>query len=295
MTTEQTPPDGIQRWTIGETTLTAVVEAETPEIPVELFFPDASADDVLSADWLPPGAATDQGAITFRVQAFVLEHQEKLIVVDPCVGNGKQRALPFWDNVQGPWMDRFVGAGFVADEVDLVVHTHLHEDHLGWDTHLVDDQWVPTFPNARHVYVDNELDWAQSAERRAGQDPFADSIAPVLDAGLGWQVAAHADLGNGLQLISTPGHTPGHAALVVSTTAEPLTITGDLVHHPFQFADPSLAEVGDVDPAQARQTRGDFFTEHAHTGALLAGTHFPVAPLGRLVTHTRGWRFVAEA
>jgi glyoxylase-like metal-dependent hydrolase (beta-lactamase superfamily II) len=296
-TVENPDTDGAHssRWRIGDTTLTAVVEAETPGIPVEFFFPDATAADVASVGWLPPGAAGADGTIAFRVQSFVLEHRDTLVVVDPCVGNGKQRTLPFWNDLRAPWMERFVSAGYAAADVDLVIHTHLHEDHFGWDTRLVDGVWVPTFVNARHVYVGDELDWAGSEERRTEQDAFADSIAPVLDAGLGIEVAANADLGDGLRLVSTPGHTPGHASLVVDTTLEPLVITGDLLHHPFQLAYPDVAEIGDTDPTLAMRTRRDFFAEHARAGSLLAGTHFPVAPLGRIESKADGWRFVPEA
>ena len=283
------------RWVIGDTTLTAVVEAETPGIPVGLFFPAATPADVRSAGPLPAGAAGTDGTIAFRVQSFVLEHRGRVVVVDPCVGNCKRRTLSFWNDLRAPWMDRFSAAGFAPGDVDLVVHTHLHEDHLGWDTQLVDGVWVPTFVNARHVYVGDELDWAASEDRRADQDAFADSIEPVLDAGLGTDVSADADLGDGLRLVSTPGHTPGHASLLVATTAEPLVITGDLLHHPFQFAHPHLAEIGDTDPAMAERTRRDFFAEHARAGTLLAGTHFPIAPLGRVESAAGSLRFVTEA
>lgn len=283
-----------QRWSIGGTNLTAIVEAETSGIPVEFFFPDAVAADVQSVKWLPEGAAGEDGTITFRVQSFVLEHRGELIVVDPCVGNHKQRTLPFWDDLNGPGMDRFLESGFSPDDVDMVVHTHLHEDHIGWDTILCDKVWTPTFRHARHVYVGDELDWAQSPDRRTTQDSFADSIAPVLDAGLGSEVSADADLGDGLALLSTPGHTPGHSSPVVQTASEPIVITGDLLHHPFQLAHPNLAEIADCNPALARQTRKDFFAEHARAGSLLAGTHFPVAPIGRIEPAQQGWRFVAE-
>ncbi len=115
-----------ERWVIGATRLTTIVESETSSIPVELFFPDASASDVAKATWLVPDVAGDDGAITFRVQSFVVEHNDKTIVIDPCVGNGKQRNLFFWNDLQLPWLERFTAAGF-----DLVIHTHLHEDHIG--------------------------------------------------------------------------------------------------------------------------------------------------------------------
>jgi glyoxylase-like metal-dependent hydrolase (beta-lactamase superfamily II) len=284
-----------ERWVIGATRLTTIVESETSSIPVELFFPDASASDVAKATWLVPDVAGDDGAITFRVQSFVVEHNDKTIVIDPCVGNGKQRNLFFWNDLQLPWLERFTAAGFDPDSVDLVIHTHLHEDHIGWDTHLADGLWVPTFPNARHVYVAEELDWAEGDDRRQGHDPFADSIAPILDAGLSWEVTPDADIGDGIRLLPTPGHTPGHAAIRIETSAEPLVISGDVLHHPFQLSNPDIAEVADWDAGQARETRRAFFDEHADGDALVAGTHFPVAPVGHIETHGTAWKFTTQA
>jgi len=147
--------DETKRWTIGSATITALVEAETPGIPPQLFFPTATNDDVRSVEWLADeaGIADPSGAITFRVQAFVVEMNGRTVLVDPCVGNGKQRSLPFWNDLATPWLDRFHAAGFTEDDIDTVVHTHLHEDHLGWDTQRVGDMWTPTFKRARHVYV----------------------------------------------------------------------------------------------------------------------------------------------
>ena len=261
-------------------------------VPVQLFYPDAVRSDVADATWMDPALGGPDG-ISFRVQSFVLEHRDLTIVVDPCVGNGKHLELPFWNQLDLPWLQDFRSAGFDPADVDLVIHTHLHEDHIGWDTHLVDGQWVPTFPNARHVYVDVELEWTASEERRQGQDPYAESIVPILDAGLAWEVAADADLGHGLKLVPTPGHTPGHVSLEIETGADLLVITGDLLHHQFQLARPDIAEVADIDRAQAVRTRTDFFAEQARATNVVAGTHFGVAPIGHIEAHGGAWRWTA--
>ena len=281
------------RWTIGATHLTPIVEAETRHIPTQLFYPEATGADVCAAsEWLVPGAADADGSgITFRVQAFVIEHAGRTILVDPCVGNAKHLAMPFWHQLDLPWLEDLRRAGYNPDDIDLVVHTHLHEDHIGWDTHLVDGEWVPTFPRARHVYVGDELDWASTEARQRDPEPFPESIEPVLRAGLGDEVNADADLGDGLRLLSTPGHTPGHASLLVETDAELLLVSGDLLHHPFQFASPDVAEVGDVDAPLARRTRKDFFAEFARDDVVVAGTHFPIEPVGRIRPDGGRWRF----
>ena len=282
------------RWQIGDTTLTSIVEAETRHVPLGLFYPDASAADVQPAQpWLVDGMAdADGSAITFRVQAFVVHHAGQTVLIDPCVGNGKHLEMIFWNELATPWLDDLRRAGVDPDDVDLVVHTHLHEDHIGWDTHCIEGEWRPTFPNARHIYVGDELEWAQSEEVRAREStPWDESIAPILAAGLSDEVGPDHDLGHGMRFLPTPGHTPGHVSLEITTTAEPLVITGDLLHHPFQFAAPDIAELGDVDEDLARRTRKDFFAEHARSGAVIAGTHFPIAPVGRILADGAAWRW----
>jgi glyoxylase-like metal-dependent hydrolase (beta-lactamase superfamily II) len=283
-------------WTVGAATITALVESETLGIPVQFFFPSATADDVRSADWLDPGTSGPDGSIGFRVQAFVIQFAGRTVLVDPCVGNGKQRSLPFWNDLHLPWLDRFHQAGFAIDDIDTVVHTHLHEDHLGWDTHRVEGEWVPTFTAARHVYVDEELAFAQRSDRRREQDPYADSIEPIMRAGLADVVTADADLGGGFRLISTPGHTPGHASLVIDcegtgSTGHGLVVSGDLLHHQFQLADASIAEVADWNVDLARTTRAAFFDDCANRGSVVAGTHFAIDPVGRIEAHRSAWRF----
>ena len=285
--------DETKRWTIGRATITALVEAETPGIPPQLFFPTATNDDVRSVEWLADesGIADPSGAITFRVQAFVVEMNGRTVLVDPCVGNGKQRSLPFWNDLATPWLDRFHAAGFTEDDIDTVVHTHLHEDHLGWDTQRVGDMWTPTFKRARHVYVGNELDWAATEERRQGQDPYADSIEPIVTAGLADVVEADADLGDGFRLLSTPGHTPGHVSMTIDCGGDGLVVSGDLMHHQFQCADANVAEIGDWDIPMAARTRHDFLDMCCAKGSVVAGTHFAVAPLGRVERNGSAWRF----
>ncbi|MFV2039443.1 MAG: MBL fold metallo-hydrolase [Acidimicrobiales bacterium] len=224
----------------------------------------------------------------------MIERGGRTVLVDPCVGNSKRLALDFWNNLRLPWLERFTAAGFDPATVDMVVHTHLHEDHIGWDTHLIEGQWVPTFVNARHVYVGAELDYARREDRRLHEDPFADSIAPILDAGLGWEVGPAADLGDGLQLLSTPGHTPGHVSLVVDTGADDLVLSGDLSHHQIQFQNPGLAETADWDIGLARRTRSEFFSEFSRTGSIIGGAHFAVEPVGRIEPIGSQWQFRAE-
>src|SRR5690349_20664189 len=172
-----------QRWTVGAATITRIVEAETPGIPPEFFFPAATAADIARHDWLVPDFAAADGTITFAVQAFVVDIGTRRILVDPCVGNGKQLTLPFWNMQDWPFWERFEEAGFSAESVDQVVHTHLHEDHIGWGTRPVDGSWVPTFGNARYLYNEVELAHRRTSDAERGDQAYAESIEPIFAAG----------------------------------------------------------------------------------------------------------------
>jgi glyoxylase-like metal-dependent hydrolase (beta-lactamase superfamily II) len=281
-----------QRWTVGAATITSVVEDQTVG-PPGFLFPDATEAMVQAHPWLVPDWADDAGNISLRVQAFVVEIDGVTVLVDPCVGNGKARWLPVWNDLDLPFLERLAAAGFTPPAVELVVHTHLHADHVGWDTHKEGDAWVPTFTQARHLYTAAELAFVQEW-RLPGEDVYRDSIAPIIAAGLADVIGPDADLGHGLRLESTPGHTPGHTSLWVESAGELALITGDFMHHPVQFAEPQLAEIADADAEVARSTRARLLHEMARTGALVLGTHFPTRPAGRVIVAGDAWRFVPE-
>jgi glyoxylase-like metal-dependent hydrolase (beta-lactamase superfamily II) len=280
-----------QRWQVGDVTITSVLEDETFHIPPEFFFPDARAIDVARYPWLVPDYADENGNIGLRVQAVVVEQGGRTVLIDPCVGNGKQRSLPFWNEMSWPFLDRFADAGFDVASVETVLHTHLHADHVGWGTHLVDGEWVPTFTNARYLYTARELEFCRSSDDPGTAGVYADSIAPVIEAALSEIIEEDADLGGGLQLEPTTGHTPGHVSLWIESMGEVALITGDFLHHPVQCAEPQWAEVGDFDVDQARDTRRRMLTKAAESGALMLGTHFTGVPAGRVVAADDAWRF----
>jgi len=284
-----------QRWTVGDATITSVVEDEIAHIPPELFFPAGTAAAVAAHPWVLDDYADPEGNITLRVQALVIETGSRTVLVDPCVGNFKDLLLPFWADQEWPFMERFADAGFAPAAIDTVVHTHVHADHVGWDTHLVDGTWVPTFTGARHLYTAAELEFARATEDGPHMRyAYRDSIRPILDAGLADEVDDDADLGDGLRLEPSPGHTPGHVSLWIESAGERALVTGDFMHHPVQFAEPDWAEIGDADVDVARATRHRMVRVAAESGALVIGTHFPTRPAGRVVADGDAWRFVPE-
>jgi glyoxylase-like metal-dependent hydrolase (beta-lactamase superfamily II) len=283
-----------QRWQVGEVTVTSVVEDETHHIPPEWFFPDADAAKVAKYPELVPDYADEHGNIALRVQALMIETGARTLLVDPCVGNGKTRQIPFWHEMSWPFMERFAAAGFAADAVDTVVHTHLHADHVGWATHRVGEEWVPTFTNARHLYTARELEYCRANDNPGIHGVYDDSVAPIFDAGLADVVNEDADLGDGLRLEPTTGHTPGHVSLWIESARERALVSGDFLHHPVQCMEPDWAEVGDFDVEQGRATRHRMLGQVADAGVLMFGTHFSVAPAGRVVPDGAAWRWVPE-
>jgi len=280
------------RWQVGEYRVASVVEDQIAGIPPEFFFPDARGDAIAKHAWLVPDFADARGHVHLRVQAFVVEGRGRCIVVDPCVGNGKKRPQPFWNEKTWPFLERFAEKGFEPSRVDTVVHTHLHADHVGWDTHLRDGTWVPTFARARHLYTARELEWCRDGGNPGNDGVYEDSIAPIVAAGLADVVPEDADLGGGLRLESTTGHTPGHVSLWIESNGETALISGDFLHHPVQCAEPHWREIGDEDIELARATRRRMLERAARTGALFLGTHFATRPGGRIVAEGAAFRFL---
>lgn len=281
-----------QSWKVGSARVTSIVEAETVGIPPMFFFPAATPESILQHEWASEHYIDAAGNVSLRVQAYVVETGGKLVVVDPCIGNGKKRMMPFWSEQNWPFMDRFRAAGFDPADVDLVVYTHLHVDHVGWGTHKVDDRWVPTFPTARHLFVGPELEYFRSVlDEGDNRDIDEDSIAPIFDAGLADLVEIDADLGLGLRLQPTVGHTPGHASLWIESGGDAALVTGDFIHHPVQCSDPSLGFVADADSAQAEATRRGMLTRLGSEGHLTFGTHFAAAPAGHVIPTGDTWTF----
>lgn len=282
-----------QRWVVGDYTITSVVEEQSDKVPPQLFYPGRGPQDVLAHGWLVPDFADERGRLRIRVQALLIEGKGRRFVVDPCVGNGRRRQNPFWNMRSYPFLEQLAEAGWPVAQVDTVVHTHLHADHLGWGTHQVGDAWVPTFPNARYLYTARELE----ARRTTREDPdvYLDSVAPIVAAGLADIVDEDCALAEGVRLESTPGHSPGHVSLWIESRGETALISGDIVHHPVQCAEPGWTHSFDADPERAIATRTRMLARAHERGALLLGTHFPNRPAGKLELSGRAYRFVPLA
>jgi glyoxylase-like metal-dependent hydrolase (beta-lactamase superfamily II) len=226
------------------------------------------------------------------IHALVVETPERRIVVDTCLGNDKEgRRIPTWNKLQGPFLDDLAAAGFARDSIDTVLCTHLHVDHVGWNTMLVDGKWVPTFPNARYLMGEAEFrHWRGQHGREDMQAVFADSVAPVFDAGLVDLVETDHRVSDEISLVPTVGHTPGHVSVVIKSEGEEALITGDFMHHPCQIARPHWCSTADSDPAQAQATREHMLADLSSRPVLVIGTHFAGATAGRIVRDGDAYR-----
>jgi glyoxylase-like metal-dependent hydrolase (beta-lactamase superfamily II) len=281
----------VSAWQVGRATITPVVEVESKTSPKFLFrgLDKAGVSAVAErAPWLDGSFVDDGGYLLQRIQCLLIELDGTRIAVDTCVGNDKTRANPGWHNLQLPFLADLAAAGFPAESIDAVICTHLHVDHVGWNTTLVDGQWVPTFPNARYVFAQPELEYWQATTYPEGDDIFGDSVAPVLAAGRADLVPVDHRIDGGIRLDSTPGHTPGHVSVVVESEGQQAVITGDMIHTPVQIAEIGLSSAFDYDQGAAAETRQQFLSRYAD-GALVIGTHWGGPGAGRIRRENGGW------
>ncbi|MFE6779549.1 MBL fold metallo-hydrolase [Streptomyces sp. NPDC057702] len=283
-------------WLVGDLRVHRIDEVALPPETGPWLLPSATAHVVDQAPWLRPDFADATGVPRLASHSFAVRVGGLRVVVDTGIGNGKSRANPAWDHLDSAYLARLTAAGFPPETVDLVILTHLHTDHVGWNTRVRDGAWRPTFPHARYVTARAEWDhWAGVDMDEARREMFRDSVHPVADAGLLDLVdvpATGARVAPGVRLLPTPGHTPGHLAVELRAGAERALITGDCVHHPVQLLDPEIASCVDTDVEQARATRRRLLTTLADTDTLLLGTHFPDPTGGLVRTAGDGFRLL---
>ena len=269
------------KWKIGATTITQLVEIrdDSGAVPV---LPDATPENLATIPWLAPNFVTPDGKIILNIQMLIVETPQRRIVVDTCIGNDKTLAMEAWANMQGPLLRQMQELGYAPESIDNVICTHLHVDHVGWNTTKKAGRWVPTFPNARYVAVGSEVEHWRGVEDHFGP-VFQESVQPVLDAGQADLVAPDHRLGDDLWLEPTPGHTPGHVSVHIASNGEEAVISGDMLHHPCQIARPDWCSPFDMDGAQALATRRALLERYADRPVLFFGTHFADPVGGRIV------------
>jgi len=283
---------------IGQIVIQRIVEQEGPFFEVLQFFP-ALTPEVLADNrgWLQPKFLDAEDKLVLCIQSYLVQTPGRNILIDTCVGNHKPRpARAFWHMLKSDRYERNLAAcGLGTGDIDFILCTHLHPDHVGWNTRLEDGRWVPTFPNARYIFADREL--AHWTERQK-EDPEAvpwitDSVLPIVAAARADIVKSTRAFDDLVTLVPTPGHTIDHFSVRVGEPGADALITGDMIHSPLQARYPELSARPDYDADQSAQTRRKLFGEICDTSTLLCTAHFPSPSVGRLVRRRDAFDFVA--
>jgi glyoxylase-like metal-dependent hydrolase (beta-lactamase superfamily II) len=270
------------QWKIGKVRITKVVELETIG-STRFILPLASRDEIQQLPWLIPHFATEEGRLKMSIHSLVVETPSRRIVVDTGLGNDKQgRNVPTWNNRNDPFLDTMAAAGFAPDSIDTVLCTHLHVDHVGWNTRLIDGKWIPTFANARYLFGKTEYEhWRDHSETPDKAAVFNDSVKPIVDAGRAELIASDARLCKEISMIPTPGHSPGHMSVHISSDGEEGVLTGDVAHHPCQMAHLDWSSTADSDPVKSASTRRELFSRFADRPVLVIGGHYNAGHIRR--------------
>ncbi len=277
-------PGPTQRWSVGDVTVTRVGEWIVPT-PPDMLLPDITGRLIAEqADWVAPYFARDLMLLSFH--SFVVRSEGRTVVVDTCAGDDPVRVVPG----NPDFVERLAGEvdGGLAG-VDVVLCTHLHFDHVGWNTRVIDGERVPTFPNARYLFGRDEVEHLRSEEDDLSIEQF--DVRPVFDAGQGDLIDTSHAITSEVRTIPTVGHTPGHVSVLIRSRGEQALITGDTFHTPLQIRHPELASSADWDLDRARATRRTLLDEHADTDLLVLGTHFAPPTAGRFRRDAHGFWF----
>jgi glyoxylase-like metal-dependent hydrolase (beta-lactamase superfamily II) len=282
----------MNNWQVGNVKITRVIEMQVSG-GSKFILPDATRDAVQEIDWLTPHFAEPDGRLIMSIHALIIEAGDRRIMVDTCLGNDKERGIPGWNMRHGPFLEDISTAGYPRESIDTVLCTHLHVDHVGWNTMWVDEKWVPTFPNARYLFGRTEWDhWSQEQNSQArGEDIIGDSVQPIVDANLADLVDSDHKITDEIWLEPTPGHTPGHVSVRISSQGEDALITGDFMHHPCQMARPDWRSSADYDGEWAENTRNGLLEQYADQPVLVIGTHFATPTAGHILRDGDVYRF----
>jgi glyoxylase-like metal-dependent hydrolase (beta-lactamase superfamily II) len=271
---------------VGEAEINSALEMSLTGRPIAWLGADPALIEA-NRDWLSPHFLQENDTWSLDFRTWVLRIEDKVVVVDPCTGNGRPHPLPPFNLLNTPFIERFCATGVRPEDVDYVFCTHMHHDHCGWNTQLRDGRWVPTFPNARYLFLRREYQrWDPSgADYRAvayNEGVYERSIRPVVDAGLADLVMDRHRILPGLEIEQAPGHTLGHAILHLASQGEEACFSGDSFHHPLQLVEPKI-QFGDCDEVeQAIATRRRLAALALERNTLIIPAHLPAPHAGYL-------------
>ncbi|WP_431284521.1 MBL fold metallo-hydrolase [Humitalea sp. 24SJ18S-53] len=273
-------------------TVQAIVELESPFMNIRELLPDLTSE-VLEAnrDWMPKRLLGDGDMANLVFQSFIVKTPRQTILIDSCIGNDKHNRRDLFNMRRNDtYMRALKQAGLTPDDIDVVMCTHLHADHVGWNTRLDGNRWVPTFPKARYVFGREEFDHWTALQGGKPETVYTESVLPVVEAGLAQIVDYNFELEEAMRLLPTPGHTPGHFAVAFGTRRDELVITGDLLHTSIQLRHPELSVAFDTDKLLAAQSRRGLLEAYCDQPTLCCFGHFPMALNGRITRWETGFR-----
>lgn len=272
-------------WNIGEVKISRILEIELPVEYYEKypFMREATPAALKEIPWLAPNFVTPEGHLRLSIHALLVQTPELNLLVDTCVGNDKPRAITSNEALHTEFLLDLEKAGCDRTAIDYVVCTHLHVDHVGWNTMKVDDSWQPTFPNARYLIGRREYEYWSQSDSEDQAPVMKDSVTPIFAAGLADLVAMDHQISAQIRLLPTSGHTPGHVSVVIESQGQKALITGDSMHHPCQIARPHWTVAFDEDQQAAAACRSTLLSEVADSSVLLIGTHFAAPTAGKVV------------
>ena len=275
-----------------------ICEMQGPFLEAETLFPDATLDQIRATDAARDSRLFDpkRNLLVMSFHSIVVRTPRLTILVDSCVGNDKPRPRnPKFHQRQGSYLEDLAATGLSPEDIDIVMCTHLHADHVGWNTRLENGEWTPTFPNARYLFAKAEVEhWQEVLSSSPGDEvnhgSWADSVAPVFDAGLATVVASDHQVAEGIELIAAPGHTPGNVIVKLEDGGERAYLSGDVIHHPIQVERPEWSSCFCWDPVMSAKTRLETLATVADENAWLLPAHFPTPTAAKVRRSDSGFR-----
>ncbi|MCB2066807.1 MAG: MBL fold metallo-hydrolase [Erythrobacter sp.] len=283
----------IRSWQVGEVKISRLVEIWDFQDDMHMTMPDATPEEVIALDWLHPHYATPDGRQRMNFQGFLLQTPTHTIVVDTCIGAGRQRDFDVFCNLPEGFLEDLGHLGVTREHVDVVFCTHLHFDHVGWNTYKCPEtgEYKPTFPNARYLFGKTEYAAWQDTIRNDGvhsDTHMVESVDPIVALGLADFIDANHQVAPGVRAEPSHGHTPGHIHVVIDSQGQRAVLTGDLMHHPMQCAMPSRHATFDMDKPAGAATRQAFVDKYRDSGTMVIGMHFFEPTAGHFETADDG-------
>lgn len=285
--------DTMMSWQVGDVTVTRIVELYDFCDNINMTIPDATPEEVIAMKWLHPHYATPDGQQRLNFQGFVVQAPGRNIVVDSCIGAGRQRDFDVFCNLPEGFLEDLASLGLSREDIDTVMCTHLHFDHVGWNTYKDPDsgEYKPTFPNARYLFGAKEYEAWQTVIRHDGvhsDTHLVECVDPIVELGMADFIDAHHQIAPGITTEPSHGHTPGHVHVCIESNGQRAVITGDLMHHPMQCAVPHRDATFDMDKDAGRASRISFVDKYRDSGVLVIGAHWFDPTAGHIETRPDG-------